>query len=142
MGGLTEWSHLIRLHLRLHLVLGLLLLSAVGCDDGSSSEPLDCAWLAGDNCCKRSLREVPACAPGDEIVGVFNADLTTCTYDDGTVINFNIPAIRFQQPRDGFCSGSRRNPEPSGSLIRARTCAASRIAFGRQRRAQAWPLKP
>ena len=57
---------------------------------GCGSDEL-CDWLTGDNCWKQSLVAAQACLPGEGVVGTFSADRSSCTYSDGTVVEFAAP---------------------------------------------------
>lgn len=64
-------------------------------ETGAIVEEVTCEWIEGDNCWKESLVEAALCAADPTVEGTFNADLTVCTYNDGTVINFKNPASNF-----------------------------------------------
>jgi hypothetical protein len=56
-------------------------LAAVGPD-----RPMTCAWLDGDNCWKRMLETIKACAPNEP--GQFSSDGSTCRFEDGAVFSW------------------------------------------------------
>jgi len=64
------------------LVLGSL---SSGC---SSDPPLDCAWLAGDNCWKMTASAAASCLPDSNVSGTFSPDRKTCTYASGATVSF------------------------------------------------------
>ena len=70
------------LTLGIAMVLGSL---SVGC---SSDPPLDCAWLASDNCWKMTASSAASCLPDSTTSGTFSADKKTCTYASGPVVTF------------------------------------------------------
>jgi hypothetical protein len=75
------------------VVVGLFLIGAAGCSGGSgaSAKPLDCAYLAGDNCWKTTAAPAAGCLPASTDVGMLSADGKTCTYASGHVVTFATP---------------------------------------------------
>jgi hypothetical protein len=61
---------------------------SAGC---SSDPPLDCAWLASDNCWKMTASAAITCLPDSTTSGTFSADNKTCTYASGAVVTFATP---------------------------------------------------
>jgi hypothetical protein len=74
---------------------------ALGCgggtaDDGKGSlagAPLDCAWLASNNCWKTTVAAAASCVPDPSTRGTLSADGTTCTYASGTTVDFATPVV-------------------------------------------------
>ena len=64
------------------------------------ASPLDCAWLAGDNCWKTTLAVAESCAPTTGTVGTLSADQTTCTYTDGHVVTSSTSLLATGSSRD------------------------------------------
>ncbi len=60
-------------------------------DTASSPEAIDCDWFASDNCWRTTVEAAIACVPEGGVLGTFDADRTTCTGTDGTVIRFATP---------------------------------------------------
>jgi hypothetical protein len=74
------------------VVLGLLWLGA-SCGGGAdASAPLDCEWLASDNCWKTTVAAAAGCLPSPSESGVLSADNKTCTYASGAKVTFT-PAL-------------------------------------------------
>jgi hypothetical protein len=85
------------------VVAGMAALWAAGC--GSSGPepdpepppvgPLDCAWLASDNCWDQAVAEVAVCIPQDDLgsvpAGVLAADRLSCSYPSDVVVTFDDP---------------------------------------------------
>lgn len=71
------------------MVVGVLW-TAAGCGGGASA-PLDCAWLAGDNCWKQTAAKAVPCLPPANEVGTLSADNETCTYAGGATVTFAPP---------------------------------------------------
>jgi hypothetical protein len=61
---------------------------SAGC---SSDPPLDCAWLASDNCWKMTASAAVSCLPDSTTFGTFSADKKTCSYAGGAVVTFATP---------------------------------------------------
>jgi hypothetical protein len=57
----------------------------------SDAKPLDCAWVAGNNCWRTKLADLPACAGKSGLHGTFSADRKSCAYPDGMSITFDTP---------------------------------------------------
>ena len=57
----------------------------------SSDPPLDCAWLASDNCWKMTASSAASCLPDSNTSGTFSADKKSCTYVGGAVVTFATP---------------------------------------------------
>lgn len=65
----------------------------LGCSqEEDDAEALSCEFFEADNCWREALLEAAACVPGSEDRGMFNADLTSCTYADGSTVTFDEPA--------------------------------------------------
>lgn len=64
-------------------------------DDGGNfeGEPLDCAWLANDNCWHPLVATSAACVPPAGETGVLSADGRSCTYASGASIGFTRPLV-------------------------------------------------
>jgi hypothetical protein len=64
-------------------------------DDGDNLEgaPIDCAWLANDNCWQPTVAGSAACVPPAGERGVLSADGRSCTYASGSSINFTRPLV-------------------------------------------------
>jgi hypothetical protein len=80
--------------------MGLLGVLAAGCgssdedgDTGLSGEPMDCAWLASDNCWKTTVAAAAVCVPPDGETGVLSADGSSCTYASGASVAFHDPLV-------------------------------------------------
>ncbi len=76
------------------LAAALLPILAMACGSSStaaSGPPIDCAWLASDNCWKTTAAGADSCLPASGAMGKLSADLTTCTYTTGQVITFDSP---------------------------------------------------
>jgi len=70
--------------------------SSSGDDDSSSTiagQPLDCAWLAGDNCWKDMIQAAMACVPPSSESGTLTADGSSCSYASGTSVTFNTKIV-------------------------------------------------
>jgi hypothetical protein len=68
-----------------------LALAAAGCGgggDGDAATPVDCAWLAGDNCWRASAAAATECTDA-AATGTLDAATTTCSYPDGTTVLFD-----------------------------------------------------
>ncbi len=75
--------------MRFALVAGVF---AVGCGGGGTSgKPLDCTYLAGDNCWKTTASEA-TCLPMSGTRGALAADNSSCTYTSGQMVTFT-PAL-------------------------------------------------
>jgi len=81
---------------RAFLGLGLCALFSAGCSSGDDDDttpiegaPLDCAWLASDNCWKTTVAAAASCLPPVEEHGTFSADGGSCTYASGTTVTFD-----------------------------------------------------
>ncbi|MBN2797974.1 MAG: hypothetical protein JXX28_02390 [Deltaproteobacteria bacterium] len=83
--------------MRLPLIAAALILSACGDDktddtDVVVEDTLTCAYLMGeDNCWASTVAESATCLPSEE-TGELAPDLSTCTFADGTWIDFD-PAL-------------------------------------------------
>jgi hypothetical protein len=66
---------------------------AVGCSGGGGAPTLDCAWLAGDNCWKKTLADAVACLPPTTETGTLSADGASCTYASGAKVTFVPPLV-------------------------------------------------
>ena len=78
------------------LGVGLFFVLAAGCSGPAApppTGPLDCAWLASDNCLKATLMAGVSCTEPTSEVGVLSADSTTCTYPSGVVVTFDAPLL-------------------------------------------------
>jgi len=53
--------------------------------------PMSCAWLAGENCWKRVVRDIEACAPSPATQGSFSDDRRSCRYESGERTDFGGP---------------------------------------------------
>jgi hypothetical protein len=66
-----------------------------GCGSGDDAElsgaPLDCAWLASENCWKTLVASAASCVPPPDEKGTLNGDGTACTYQSGAAVDFRIP---------------------------------------------------
>ena len=67
------------------MVLGLCGVLGLGCassdeDDETTlaGDPLDCAWLASNNCWKTTVAAAASCVPPASETGVLSADGTAC----------------------------------------------------------------
>ena len=83
-------------------------------DDGGTLEgaPLDCAWLANDNCWQPTVNSSVSCLPPTDESGVMSADGRTCTYASGHSVNFTRPLVL---PYDFDTSGA----DDSDFIVRA-----------------------
>ncbi len=74
------------------LLLAVVLFGALaGCsseDAGLPGAPLDCAWLASENCWKTLVSDARSCVPPADETGVLTADGSSCTYDSGASVDF------------------------------------------------------
>lgn len=52
---------------------------------------LDCAWLASDNCWKKTIAAASACLPDQAAVGTLSSDGATCTFTTGQTVTFDPP---------------------------------------------------
>jgi hypothetical protein len=129
------------LTLGMAMVLGSL---SLGC---SSDPPLDCAWLASDNCWKMTASSAASCLPASTTSGTFSADKKTCTYTGGAVVSFATaltlplpdsptwdftlsnggqPCLRYTETAGGSVtltvSGKTFSEAPMGSMGLAVTC--------------------
>jgi hypothetical protein len=81
--------------LLLGAALGALALGCGGGDDDGAGAlagaPLDCAWLASDNCWKTTVAAAASCVPDRSTSGTLSADGKTCTYASGTSVDFAKP---------------------------------------------------
>ena len=60
----------------------------LGCSELLGEEqPLDCQWLASNNCWKQALAEASTCVPSG--TGSFDASRQVCSYGGGESINFS-----------------------------------------------------
>jgi len=68
-------------------------ISGCGSDDDSSlpGAPLDCAWLASENCWKTLVSDARSCVPPADETGVLAADGRSCTYASGASVDFGLP---------------------------------------------------
>ena len=73
------------------------LAAGLGCGSSGSGAPLDCAWLAGNNCYKTTVAAAASCLPPATETGVLNANNSTCTYASGAVVTFT-PALTVPIP--------------------------------------------
>ncbi|HEX2657779.1 MAG TPA: hypothetical protein VHU40_05890 [Polyangia bacterium] len=71
----------------------------LGCGSSDSGAPLDCAWLAGNNCYKTTVAQATSCLPPAAERGVLDANNSTCTYASGAVVTFTPPLV-FPMPFD------------------------------------------
>jgi hypothetical protein len=78
--------------MRMTLVVGLVVGAGVvaGCGD-SGGAPLDCDWLASDNCWKTTARPAASCLPPETEQGVLSADGRRCEYANGVSVVFKTP---------------------------------------------------
>jgi hypothetical protein len=67
----------------------LIAAAAGGCggDADDAPTPIDCAWLAGDNCWRASAAAATACTDA-AATGTLDGTTTTCSYADGTAVRF------------------------------------------------------
>jgi hypothetical protein len=83
--------------MRALVLLGMLACSALGCSGDADEEntipgePLDCAWLASNNCWKTLVASAASCVPPAAEQGALSADGSACTYGSGYDIHFNEP---------------------------------------------------
>lgn len=80
------------------IALGALALACGSKNDDSKSTaiegaPLDCAWLASDNCWKTTVAAAASCVPPESSAGQLSADGTSCTYASGTAVHFDTPVV-------------------------------------------------
>jgi hypothetical protein len=82
------------------LVIGFLGVLAAGCDSSSdeddtglSGDPLDCAWLASNNCWKTTVAAAAGCVPPESEAGVLSADGSACVYTSGASVAFHDPVV-------------------------------------------------
>ncbi len=79
------------------VALGVLALGCGGGDDDDKGSlagaPLDCAWLASNNCWKTTVAAAASCLPDPSAKGTLSADGTTCTYPSGTTVDFATPVV-------------------------------------------------
>src|SRR4051794_34742360 len=68
-------------------------IAGCGSDDDSavSGAPLDCAWLASENCWKTLVSDARSCVPPADEIGVLAADGRSCTYASGASVDFRLP---------------------------------------------------
>lgn len=70
----------------------------VGCgSSGGSSKPLDCTYLASDNCWKTTAQAATSCLPASGTTGTLALDNASCTYASGQTITF-APALTLPLP--------------------------------------------
>jgi hypothetical protein len=108
-------------------VLGLALAAC-----GKSSAPLDCAWLAGDNCWKATLAEASSCLPGSGPTGTFSPDRQSCSYTGSPQVTFT-SAVPNPVPQDQLwnftlaAAGQTcvKLEQPDGSTFRLTTSAGT-----------------
>jgi hypothetical protein len=82
-------------------MMSLCALFGTGCgssdedDEGTTleGEPLDCAWLASNNCWKTTVAAATACVPPADETGVLSADGASCTYASGASVAFHNPLV-------------------------------------------------
>jgi hypothetical protein len=77
--------------------------SSSGDDDDAttlSGQPLDCAWLHGDNCWKTTVRAAKSCVPPASETGTLTADGSSCSYASGTTVAFQTK-LELPQPEFG-----------------------------------------
>ena len=79
-------------YMRIVLVVVVGLGVGFGCGGSDGGLPLDCAWLASDNCWKMTADDAAACLPPTTETGVLSADGKTCTYASGAQVTFT-PAL-------------------------------------------------
>jgi len=73
--------------------------TAIGCGDkgddddgGGDANEMDCAWIEGDdNCWATVAASTVGCVHADGALGTFDADRSTCTYEDGASVEFVEP---------------------------------------------------
>ncbi len=82
------------------VALGMLALSTLSCagdeDDEATKlagEPLDCAWIASNNCWKTLVQSAESCVPPESENGALSSDGKSCTYASGYDIAFNEPLV-------------------------------------------------
>ncbi len=76
------------------LAATLLLLAAASCSSSSTpGAPLDCAYLASENCWKTTVHAALPCIPSGGGSGSLSADKRTCTYSSGEVFTFAQPVV-------------------------------------------------
>jgi hypothetical protein len=85
--------------MRMNLLLGLALGAGMVAGCGGDSAPLDCAWLASENCFKTTASMAVSCLPPETEEGVLSADNRTCTYASGATVAFE-PALQLPLPQD------------------------------------------
>jgi len=77
--------------MRSTLMVGLAVWAALAAGCGGESAPLDCAWLAGDNCWKTTASMAASCLPPQTEQGVLSADNRRCDYASGVSVAFKSP---------------------------------------------------
>lgn len=80
------------------LLFALALASLPACGSGKDTSafagaPLDCAWLASENCWKTLVAQAASCVPKAGERGTLSADGSACTYASGTDVDFHVPAV-------------------------------------------------
>ena len=120
---------------KLPYALALALL-ATACGDDDETKALDCAWLADEsNCWREVVAAAQSCLPTE--TGFFDGDRSSCSFDDGFVIDFaealpsaDIPAEyawKFEGGRDGAsCIEVSTNPAVGRNVF---TSPAGRVEF-------------
>lgn len=77
------------------LVAAGLGVGVASCSGGSGKPgaPLDCAYLASENCWKTTVQAALPCLPSGGGAGTLSTDKRTCTYSSGEVITFAQPVV-------------------------------------------------
>jgi len=89
---------------------------ALACAAGCSDPPdtLTCDWLQGPtNCWKATGVMATTCLPPDSERGTFNADGSTCSYANGTVVSFT-PALALPLPTSADMKWNFTVSNPAG----------------------------
>ncbi len=103
--------------------------SSTGGTSGGASGPLDCAWLASNNCYKTTLAAALSCVPPTMALGVLNGTGTVCAYDGGdtiafaTALTYPVPqslalSYTVSQPDGGVCLSYTELPNSGGFTLK------------------------
>jgi hypothetical protein len=88
---------------KIHLLIPALMAS-LACGSSTNDKPLDCAWLTSSaNCYQSVSAPAQSCLPTG--TGTFSADMTSCTWADGSAVTFET-AVTLPLPEDGLPSFS------------------------------------
>jgi hypothetical protein len=128
------------------LLLGMLAYSMLGCSGDDSDEestipgaPLDCAWLASNNCWKTLVASAASCVPPASEQGTLSADGSACTYGSGYDILFDepvelpledFPTWNFVQRKNGAACVTYDDKVESSIYLDVQGMAFKEVAIG------------